>query len=82
MANIFGSAYLSQGTPVSILSHYLSVYTREEISAPPENCEPFTVKNYSIKKAYVACSFKGLGISCSQILLLITLVECIERGVA
>ncbi len=59
MADIFGNTYLTQGTPVSILAHYLSVYTKEEIVSPPENCEPFAVKNYSIKKAYVACSFKG-----------------------
>jgi len=59
MASIFGSVYLSQGTPVSILTHYLSVYTKEEISSPPQNCDAFAVKNYSIKKAYVACCFKG-----------------------
>ena len=60
MASIFGSTYLSQGTLVSILTHYLSVYTREEISSPPSNCDSFTVKNYSIKKAYVACCFKDV----------------------
>ena len=59
MADIFGQAYLSCGSPVSIVDHYLSAYTRGEISDPPEPSLPLVVKNYDIRKAYIACPFKG-----------------------
>lgn len=59
MADIFGQSYLSCGSPVSIVSHYLSVYTRGEISEPPDPCLPLAIRNYDIRKAYVACPFKG-----------------------
>ena len=60
MADIFGQAYQSSGSPVSIVSHYLSAYTRGEIPEPPEPCLPFAIRNYDIRKAYVACPFKGI----------------------
>lgn len=59
LADIFGHAYLSSGTPVSIVSHFLSAFTKGQVAAPPEACEPFVAKSYDIRKAYVACSFKG-----------------------
>lgn len=59
MADIFGQAYLSSGSPVSIVTHYLSAYTRGTISDPPDMCQPLAVKNYDIRKAYIACPFKG-----------------------
>lgn len=60
MADIFGQSYLSSGTPVSIVTHYLSAYTRGEIPSPPEACRPLAIKNYDIRKAYIACPFKGI----------------------
>ena len=59
LADIFGHAYLGSGSPVSIVSLFLSAFTKGQISNPPEACEPFVAKNYDIRKAYVACSFKG-----------------------
>ena len=59
MADIFGQAYISSGTPVSIVAHYLSAYTREEIPDPPDSCQPLAIKSYDIRKAYVARPFKG-----------------------
>lgn len=59
MADIFGQAYLSSGSPVSIVSHYLSAYTKGLISDPPGTLEPLAIKNYDIRKAYIACPFKG-----------------------
>ena len=59
LIGIFGHAYLSSGTPVSILSHFLSVLTKGQTTNVPEPCEPFAVKSYDVRKAYVACSFKG-----------------------
>lgn len=59
MADIFGQAYLSSGSPVSIVTHYLSAYTKGAISDPPDACQPLQVKNYDIRKAYIACPFKG-----------------------
>ena len=64
LADIFGKAYLESGTPVSIVTHYLSVFTRGQVTSPPESCDPFSVKAYDIRKAYVACSFKGAGETC------------------
>ncbi len=59
MADIFGQSYISCGSPVSIVSHYLSIYTRGEIPEPPEPCLPLAIRNYDIRKAYIACPFKG-----------------------
>ena len=59
LADIFGHAYLGSGTPVAIVSHFLSAFTKGQVTAPPEACEPFVAKSYDIRKAYVACSFKG-----------------------
>ena len=59
MADIFGQAYLSCGSPVSIVTHYLSAYTKGKISDPPGTCQELAVKNYDIRKAYIACPFKG-----------------------
>ena len=59
MTNIFGAAYVSSGTPVSIVTHYLSAFTRRQIAEPPPSCQPFSAKEYDIRKAYIACSFKG-----------------------
>lgn len=60
LAEIFGRAYLEAGSPVSIVTHYLSVFTKGHVTNPPESCDPFSVKAYDIRKAYVACSFKGM----------------------
>ena len=59
LADIFGRTYLETGSPVSIVTHYLSVFTKGHVTKPPESCDPFSVKAYDIRKAYVACSFKG-----------------------
>ncbi len=59
LSGIFGQAYLDSGTPVSIVTHFLSVYTKGLTTDVPESCEPFAVSNYDIRKAYVACSLKG-----------------------
>lgn len=57
---IFGHTYLSSASPVNMVPHFLSVFTiGQTTSGVPETCEPFIVKNYDIRKAYVACSFKG-----------------------
>lgn len=58
LGDIFGRSYLTSGSPVSIVSHYLGVFTRAVVASPPEGCQPFAVKNYDIRKAYVACSLK------------------------
>lgn len=60
MADIFGQAYLSSGSPVSIVTYYLSAYTKGEITDPPVASQPLLIKNYDIRKAYVACPFKGI----------------------
>lgn len=60
LSEIFGQAYLSSGSPVSIVTHFLSVYTKDQTMNVPDSCEPFVVSNYDIRKAYVACSFKDL----------------------
>ncbi|CAI8050713.1 DENN domain-containing protein 10 [Geodia barretti] len=60
LCGIFAAAYLSGGSPVSIVPHFLSVFTRGEITQPPVSCRPFSVRDHDIRKAYVACSFKGL----------------------
>ena len=59
LAGILGQAYLSAGSPVPIVAHYLSVFTRGQVTNPPAACQPFSVKSYDARRAYVACSFKG-----------------------
>lgn len=58
LAGIFGQAYLSAGSPVPIVAHYLSVFTQGQVTNPPAACQPFSVKSYDARRAYVACSFK------------------------
>lgn len=59
LCGILSAAYLTTGSPVSIVPHFLSVFTRGEIVDPPAFCQPFSVADHDIRKAYVACSFKG-----------------------
>lgn len=60
LCGVLSAAYLTTGSPVSIVPHFLSVFTRGEIVDPPAFCQPFSVADHDIRKAYVACSFKGL----------------------
>lgn len=60
LCGIFGAAYLTTGSPVAIVTHFLSAFTRGQITDPPAICQPFSVKEYDIRKAYMACSFKDL----------------------
>ena len=78
MADIFGHTYLSRGSPDSIVAQYLSVFTQGEIEAPPGECEPLGVKNYDIRKAYMASSFKGYyNYDCIAVVVLVIVVVCI-----
>lgn len=60
LAKIFGLSYLKSGSPVSIVAHYLSAYTKGNVSNPPEACEPFVAQNYDVRKAYTTYSLRGL----------------------
>jgi hypothetical protein len=60
LCGIFGAAYLATGSPVTIVTHFLSVFTRGQIVQPPAFCQPFSVKDYDIQKAYTGCSFRDL----------------------
>ena len=59
LAGIFSQSYLTTGTPVSIVTHYLSVYTKGEVTTPPSSCEGYSEKGYDIRRAYVACPLRG-----------------------
>lgn len=54
LVGIFSQAYLTTGSPVTIVNFFLSVYTRGEVADPPPFCEPFTEKNFDNRRAYVA----------------------------
>ena len=52
--DIYSQDYFSSGSTVSIVKHFLSVYTREEITDVPPSCKEFQEKNYDIRRAFVA----------------------------
>ncbi|XP_019849424.1 PREDICTED: protein FAM45A-like [Amphimedon queenslandica] len=60
LAEIFSQDYLSSGDPVSIVTHFLSVYTRGEVTDPPPSCKEYHEKNYDIRRAYVARPLREL----------------------
>ena len=59
MAEIFAQDYLASGNPVSIVTHFLSVYTKGEVSDVPPSCKEYREKNYDIRRAYVAQPLRG-----------------------
>ena len=59
LAEIFSQDYLSSGDPVSIVTHFLSVYTRGEVIDPPPSCKEYREKSYDIRRSYVARPLRG-----------------------
>eukprot|EP00731_Ephydatia_muelleri_P020971 Em0013g698a len=60
LAKIFGLSYLTSGSPVPIVAHYLSAYTKGNVSNPPEACEPYVAQSYDVRKAYTAYSLRDV----------------------
>lgn len=60
LAQIFSQDYLSSGSPVTIVTHYLSVYTKGVVDTPPISCEEYSEKNYDNRRAYVVSPLRGV----------------------
>ena len=59
LVGIFSQAYLTTGSPVSIVNFFLSVYTRGEIADPPALYEPFSENSFDNRRAYIAKPLRG-----------------------
>jgi hypothetical protein len=55
IAEIFSEDYLSSsGSPIPLVTHYLSLYTNGEVKNPPPSCKEYNEKSYDIRRAYIA----------------------------